>query len=111
SDPAARTTRARHDTLDGEVATIDASGTVRGGHVGETAAVIRYSAEPILATLTVVPASGRKPFPEVKAHNFIDEHILAKIRAIGLPPPALCDDATFLRRLCLHLTAYLPSPP
>jgi hypothetical protein len=100
----------RHDTLDREVATIDASGTVRGGHVGETAAVIRYGAEPVLATLTVVPAGGGKPFPEVEAHNFIDEHILAKLRAIDLPPAALCDDATFLRRLYLDVTGYLPPP-
>ena len=100
----------RHETNDREVASIDASGTVRGRRVGDTVAVIRYGAEPVLASLLVVSAETRKPFPEVKPHNFIDEHVLAKLRAIDLPPAALCDDATFLRRLYLDVTGYLPPP-
>jgi hypothetical protein len=100
----------RHETNDQEVATIDASGTIRGQRVGDTVAVIRYGAEPVLVNLLVVPGEGRKPFPEIKPHNFIDEQILAKLRALDLPPAALCDDATFLRRLYLDVTGYLPPP-
>jgi Protein of unknown function (DUF1553)/Protein of unknown function (DUF1549)/Bacterial Ig-like domain (group 2) len=101
----------RHETRDEEVATIDLSGTVRGRQVGDTAAVIRYGAEPVLASLLVVPAAAStKPFPAITAHNFIDEHILAKLRAMDVPPAALCDDATFLRRLYLDVIGYLPPP-
>jgi hypothetical protein len=98
----------RHETNDTEVATIDASGTVRAERVGDTVVVIRYGSEPVLASLLVVPSEGKKPFPEVKATNFIDEHVLAKLRAMELPPAAVCDDATFLRRLYLDVTGYLP---
>lgn len=100
----------RHETNDAEVAAIDASGTVRARRIGDTAAVIRYGAEPILAGLLVVPSEAQNGFPEVKAHNFIDEHILAKLRAMNLPPAAVCDDSTFLRRLYLDTTGYLPPP-
>ncbi len=100
----------RHETNDPEVASIDASGTVRGLRVGETVAIIRYGAEPVLANLLIVPGQARKPFPDVKSHNFIDEHVLARLRALDLAPAALCDDATFLRRLYLDVTGSLPPP-
>jgi hypothetical protein len=100
----------RHETNNTEVATVDGSGTIRARRAGDTVAVIRYGAEPVLANLLVVPADSGKAFPEVKPQNFIDEHVLAKLKAMGLPPAALCDDATFLRRLCLDVTGYLPSP-
>ena len=100
----------RHETNDPEVATVDASGTVRPRRVGDTVAVIRYGAEPVLANLLVVPGGDRKPFPDVKPHNFIDEHVLARLKAMDLPPAALCDDATFLRRLYLDVTGCLPPP-
>lgn len=100
----------RYETLDAEVATIDASSTVRAQRVGDTAAVIRYGAEPILADLLVVRGEAGNAFPEIKANNFIDEHVLAKLRAMGLPPSPVCDDATFLRRLYLDTTGCLPPP-
>src|SRR5262249_28960211 len=49
-------------------------------------------------------------FPEVKPNNFVDEHILAKLRRLNIPPAELADDATFLRRVCLDVTGELPSP-
>ena len=100
----------KHETTDGEVATIDASGAVQGRRVGDTVAVIRYGAEPVLANVLVVPKETKNPFPDVKPHNVIDESVLAKLRAVDLPPAALCDDATFLRRLYLDVTGMLPTP-
>src|SRR5262245_49918922 len=100
----------RYETNNPEVATVDASGTVRSRRVGDAVAVIRYGAEPVLANLLVVPGGDRKHFPEVKPHNFIDEHVLARLKAMDVPPAALCDDATFLRRLYLDVTGYLPPP-
>lgn len=93
-----------------EVASIDANGTVRAKSVGDTTAIIRYGSEPVLASVLVVPAESAKPVAEIKPHNFIDGHILAKLRALNLPPAGVCDDATFLRRLCLDVTGYLPPP-
>jgi hypothetical protein len=58
----------------------------------------------------IVPAPASAKFPEVKEHNFIDRHVLAKLRRMNLPPAELCDDATFLRRACLDITGALPEP-
>ncbi len=100
----------RFETPDEETATVDANGSATARNVGDTAVIIRYGSEPVLASLLVVPGKSRKPFPEVKAYNFIDDHILAKLRALDLPPAPLCDDAAFLRRLYLDVTGYLPPP-
>lgn len=100
----------RYETNDDEVARIDATGTVTAQRGGDTAAVIRYGSEPVLASVIVVPAEVKQAFPEAKAHNFIDEHVLARLKALDLPPAQLCDDATFLRRLHLDILGYLPTP-
>lgn len=100
----------RHESRDEEIATLDPSGSLRARRAGDTVAIIRYGAEPVLANVLVMPAEAGKAFAEVKPHNFIDGHILAKLRALDAPPAAVCDDATFLRRLCLDVTGYLPQP-
>ena len=51
--------------------------------------------------------------PEVFANaprrNFIDEHVLAKLQALRVPPSPRCDDATFLRRAYLDTIGTLPT--
>jgi hypothetical protein len=100
----------KHETRDDEIAAIDPSGMVRARRPGDTVAIIHYGAEPVLANLLVVPGETKQSNSAVKGHNFIDEHILAKLRAMDIAPAALCDDAAFLRRLTLDTTGYLPSP-
>jgi Protein of unknown function (DUF1553)/Protein of unknown function (DUF1549)/Bacterial Ig-like domain (group 2) len=95
--------------LDTEVASVDGSGQVTAVGTGDTALVVRYGAEPVVAHI-VVPRAGKTPFPDVKPNNFIDEQILAKLRRLNVPPSGLCDDATFLRRACLDVTGALPEP-
>ena len=86
-----------YDSLDSQVAAVDGSGRVEARGVGDTALIVRYRAEPALA-LVVVPRPAKEPFPEVAGHNFIDQHVLAKLRRLNLPPAAVAEDSTFLRR-------------
>ena len=52
--------------------------------------------------------AGRERLPPPK--NFIDELVFAKLKTLGVPPSAVCDDATFLRRAALDIAGRLPTP-
>ncbi len=95
-------------SLDVAAAEIDAAGQVTAKAVGEAALIVRYRAHPALVRV-LIPATKERPFPNVKAHNFIDEHVLARLRQLNLPPAELADDATFLRRVSLDVTGALPT--
>jgi hypothetical protein len=97
------------ESLDRQTATVTKDGRVEARGVGDAALIVRYRAVPALA-LVVVPRPGPEAFPDVPAHNFIDRHVLAKLRRLNLPPAPLADDSTFLRRVCLDVAGELPTP-
>ena len=41
--------------------------------------------------------------------NFIDELVFQQLKTLGIPPSAICDDSTFLRRISCDLTGRLPT--
>jgi hypothetical protein len=92
-----------------ELAHIDPSGQVQGLGVGDTALIARYRAEPAVALL-VVPREGNEAFPDVTPVNFIDKHVLDKLRRLNIHPSELADDITFLRRVSLDVTGLPPTP-
>lgn len=93
-----------------EVAEVDVHGKVRAVGVGDTALVVRYPGQVALSTLIVTPEKPASDFPAMKEHNFIDKHVLARLRLINVQPSEVCDDATFLRRVTLDVTGALPDP-
>jgi hypothetical protein len=97
------------ESRDGTVARVDGQGNVSAVHVGDTIVIARYRGDPVMAHV-LVPAEPRGDFPPVKEHNFIDRHVLAKLRSLNIHPAELCDDVTFLRRVSLDVTGALPSP-
>jgi hypothetical protein len=97
-----------YDSLDKAVAGVGSNGEVETRGVGDTALIVRYRAEPAMA-LVMVPRPGNEAFPDVKPQNFIDEHILAKLKRLNIPPADLADEATFLRRVTLDVTGELPT--
>ena len=97
------------ESLDRAAATVDASGRVTAKAAGEAALVVRYRAEPTLARV-LIPRPAAGAFPDVPANNFVDTHVLARLRQLNLPPADLADDATFLRRAHLDVNGELPTP-
>lgn len=98
-----------YESHDRHVAEVEPDGTVRVKAPGDAALIVRYRSEPAL-TQVLVPRPGSAPFPAVAPHNFIDRHILAKLRRLNIPPAPLADDVTFLRRASLDITGALPAP-
>jgi hypothetical protein len=96
------------ESRDTGVATVASDGTVTARGAGDAALLVRFGAEPALA-MVVVPRQSNDAFPEVQPQNFIDTHVLAKLRRLGIPPTGLADDATFLRRVTLDVTGQLPT--
>jgi hypothetical protein len=97
------------DAADKDVAGVDWTGKVAAIGVGDTAVIVRYRAEPVVALVTV-PRPGSEPFPEVIAANFVDRHVIDKLQRLNIHPSEPCDDATFLRRATLDVTGELPTP-
>ena len=74
---------------------------------GTTSVMIRFQ-EHVCAFMATVPLGQPTPNLPTPA-NFIDQHVFAKLKTLGLPPSGECDDSTFLRRLTLDLTGRIPT--
>lgn len=96
------------ESRDLQVAQVDQNGVVRATGVGDAAIIVRYRAEPVMAVI-VVPRNSSEAFLDIKENNFVDKHVLAKLRRLNVPPAPLADDATFLRRITLDVTGELPT--
>ncbi len=74
---------------------------------GEVAIMARYQGQvstfratvPLGAEVTAVPPSK----------GFIDDAVFSKLKLLGIPPSALSDDATFLRRVSIDVSGTLPT--
>lgn len=92
---------------DVQVATVNGMGHVAPNGVGDAAIIVRYGSHPAMMRVLVPRAEGAA-FPDVAPINFVDRHVLDKLRRMNLPPSSVADDATFLRRASLDITGELP---
>ncbi|KAA0143023.1 DUF1553 domain-containing protein [Gimesia chilikensis] len=74
---------------------------------GTTSVMIRFQ-EQVAVFMTTIPLG--QPTPDLPTpENFIDQHVFAKLKVLGLPPSERCDDSTFLRRVTLDITGRIPT--
>lgn len=93
-----------------DLAAVDATAGVKGERMGEATLLVRYQGKLATIPVTVLnpkPGFAWKPLPQ---HNYIDQHIDAKLQKLKIQPSPVTDDATFLRRVSLDLTGQLPTP-
>ncbi|HSJ02805.1 MAG TPA: DUF1549 and DUF1553 domain-containing protein, partial [Verrucomicrobium sp.] len=74
---------------------------------GNVAVMVRYAGQVSVFSVTIPLGAPVESLPPAK--NFVDEHIFANLKQIGIPPSPVTNDATFLRRVSLDIAGRLPT--
>jgi hypothetical protein len=91
-----------------DMAEVDPRGLVTTAKMtGDAAVMVRYQEHVGVFRATIPLGAPAGEFPPER--NFIDGHVFAKLRTLGLPPSGVCDDPTFLRRVTLDVAGRLPT--
>ncbi len=94
---------------DTAVADVSRSGLVEFRSSGEVAILCRYLEE--LQTVRLTYLEPRKDFvwTNPPSHNYVDQHVFAKLKMLSIPPSDLCSDQDFVRRAYLDVCGILPT--
>ena len=92
-----------------EIAAVEPDGLVKRSRFGETSISVRFLNQQGSVAIAFVPARPNFRWNAPPAANFIDTQIFAKLQALRMNPSAICDDATFIRRVFLDAIGTLPT--
>ncbi|MEP6753867.1 MAG: DUF1549 domain-containing protein [Chthonomonadales bacterium] len=103
------THHAMFGTNDPAVATVDENGVVTQVRAGETAITAKYMSSLAAARFLTPYVSKIDPVVYRNRNNFVDDHVLAKLKQLHLDPSPLCTDEEFLRRAYIDAIGTLPT--
>ena len=101
----------KYNATNASVATVDDSGLIKTTGSGE-ATVSAWYLSLLSVTTVTVPQPGKlddAAFAVLQPRNFIDEHVLTKLRELNIPPSDRASDAEFIRRAFLDTIGVLPT--
>jgi hypothetical protein len=101
---------ARYQTNQEGLASVSAEGLVSVGDTPGEVAIMASYANCVDTFRAIVPRPNLiaqyPPFPD---NNFIDGHVLRKLKKLNIAPSELCSDADYLRRIYLDVIGTLPT--
>jgi hypothetical protein len=74
---------------------------------GKVAVMVRYQGKVAVFNASVPLGASIDSMPS--SNNFVDYAVFANLKELGIPPSPGCDDATFLRRVCLDIAGRVPT--
>ena len=102
------TSQALFESNDKAMAEVTENGLVKVLDIpGKVAVMVRYQANVAVFNASIPLGASVASLPP--ARNFVDQAVFANLKELGIPPSAVSDDATFLRRVTLDLAGRLPT--
>ena len=103
---------AKFSSSEETIVSVDDEGQAKVEASGEAAIAVLYGSKVATATITVPHLKPVDPtlFDKATRNNFIDDHVLDKLRLLNLPPSGNCTDTEFIRRSYLDTCGLLPTP-
>ena len=95
---------------DETTAAVTPEGVVTALRNGETAVRAHFQGQVEVATFTIPYSNKVSASLFAARNNVIDQHVMARLKVLRIPPSPPCDDATFIRRAFLDTTGTLPTP-
>jgi hypothetical protein len=101
----------RYGSSDEGVASVDDYGHVKMNGSGEAAITLWYASRVLYARMGVPYDNKVSPdvYTRFERHNYIDDLVLAKLKALNIAPSGPASDATFIRRAYLDAAGILPT--
>lgn len=95
-----------------QVATVDEDGKITVAGNGEAGVSASFGTRVAVTTITSPFANklDASTFVNLPRGNFVDDHVVSKLKLLNLPPSAPCTDAEFVRRAYLDTCGILPPP-
>lgn len=100
----------KFDANDLAVVEVTPEGLSTARRTGATAVRAAFQSEVAVATFSVPSDLPIDAGRFAGRNNFIDDHVFAKLEALGIEPSDPCSDSEFLRRASLDATGALPTP-
>jgi hypothetical protein len=96
-------------SISNPIAALSIDGHVHGERDGETTVLVRYLNAQSTVQLALVPERPDFHWQPVETHNYIDEHVLNKLRKLRMNPSPPAGDTVFLRRAYADLVGLVPT--
>ena len=98
------------ESSNGNSATVTEDFRVESNKRGEAFITARFATHTVGSHVVVVPDQSAPAWPDtIKAQNYIDDLVHAKLRKLDMLPSDLADEQTFLRRVYIDIAGVLPT--